>query len=67
MGTMSAMSRSAKAPRKARSKKSRTNQSGTPQAEYRVGPRPAAEGISVQAGRERKSLGREKEAPVANA
>ena len=35
---MSAMSRSAKAPRKARSKRSPTKQSGTPEAEYRVGP-----------------------------
>jgi hypothetical protein len=38
MGTMSAISRSAKAPRKARSKRSPTKQSGTPEAEYRVGP-----------------------------
>jgi Family of unknown function (DUF5681) len=38
MGTMSTMSRSAKAPRKARSKRSPTKQSGTPEAEYRVGP-----------------------------
>ena len=35
---MSAISRSAKAPRKARSKRSPTKQSGTPEAEYRVGP-----------------------------
>ena len=35
---MSAISRSAKAPRKARSKRSQTKQSGTPEAEYRVGP-----------------------------
>jgi len=35
---MSAMSRSAKAPRKGRSKRSPTKQSGTPEAEYRVGP-----------------------------
>jgi Family of unknown function (DUF5681) len=35
---MSAISRSAKAPRKARSKRSPTKQSGTPEAEYRVCP-----------------------------
>jgi hypothetical protein len=35
---MSAISRSAKAPRKARSKRSPTMQTGTPEAEYRVGP-----------------------------
>jgi Family of unknown function (DUF5681) len=35
---MNAISRSAKAPRKARSKRSPTKQSGTPEAEYRVGP-----------------------------
>ena len=35
---MSAIDRSAKAPRKARSKGTPTKQSGTPEAEYRVGP-----------------------------
>ena len=35
---MSAISRSTKAPSKARSKRSPTKQSGTPEAEYRVGP-----------------------------
>jgi Family of unknown function (DUF5681) len=63
MGTMSAISRSAKAPRKARSKRSPTKQSGTPEAEYRVGPGRPPRAFQFKPGQSGNPKGAKKKPP----